>query len=416
MTPIVLLTALLGAGPEVAPFTHEAIQPDAHHAVVILAPREAKRAALQVRFEAGAFYDGPLPGLTRLTQFALLHASRVMSSARLTELLYRADATLEVRTGQRTCTFDLEAPASTFESVAVPVVRALLQPSIDGSQIASARQRLAQERVEFTPLDFASLLSRAVMAERGYDNDPAGAPGVLDSLTFDNLREHQRTYFVPSNATVAIAGKFNVARFKKLLTGVRGAAKPRAYPKEKGLAGVHAIRARAHYHVLAIPTPMGTEEEAAAAHLARSIVNERIYRYFHDSGYAYSAIGVGLRTPWLDFVLFALAIEGQGQEEARRALDVRINSVGATQLDAQDFEGYRTALIHDLEAIDANPRLLANELAMGGVDAPWLSPAVVTQVRNMTPDRFKALVAPWLTSKKTAHILIAPNPPRRGRR
>ena len=67
--------------------------------LLVVAPRDVERAAMIIEFGVGGVDDGVSSGITHLSQYVLLEASRRMSSARRTELVYGADATVEVTTG-----------------------------------------------------------------------------------------------------------------------------------------------------------------------------------------------------------------------------------------------------------------------------------------------------------------------------
>lgn len=416
MTPVVLLTALLGAGPTAELMGHEVVRGSESQATLLLAPREVGRAAMQIRFDVGAFDDGGLPGLTRLTQFSMLHANRVLSSSKLTELLYRADATLEVRTGQSACTFELDAPATRFDSVAAPLLRALLATRFDHNEVDTALQRMVHQPPGYTAIEVAAIFSRATMPERGYDKDPGGDSEILASITVDQVSGHQQAHLRPANATIAIAGRFDARRIEQLVRSFRGGV-PRPRPAhETGLAGLYTIRAPMQLHVLALPTPLGTAEQAAAAHLARSILTQRTFWHFRSHGLAYSVFGTGTRTPWLDFLLLSLPVVGQADGSTQRTLNALIDGMSDPELlDEAAFGRYRTALLRELEALDADPRRLANHLAMGGADEPWLSPEVVARIRGMSHAQFQSSTRTWLRSKAVAHVLLSPRPPPRRR-
>lgn len=414
MTPLLVLTALLGASPDGQLLAHRVVPLGASQPKLILAPRDVGQAAMHVRFDAGAFYDGGLPGLTRLTQFGLLYANRVMSAAKLTELLYRADAKLEVHTGQLVCSFELSAPAERFESVAAPLLEALLAPRLDEGELASARHRMFHQPLDLSNVEASAILSRAVIPERGYEKDTRGDRGLVRGIGFGTVQKHQRTYFRPARATIAITGRFDAARFEKLVARFKGGTPREPYPLESDLAGLHATRWPWQLHLLALPFPLGTAEQAAAAHLGRSILAERVYRHFRSHGLAYTVGSAGLRAPWLDFILISVSVVELDQGLVQKQLTELINGVAKTEsLDAADFERYRTALLRELEAVDATPAALAEQLVMGGLREPWMSPEVVAAVRQMPHERFQSLVRTWLRSEALVHLLMTPNPPKR---
>ncbi|HEY6098193.1 MAG TPA: hypothetical protein VIW03_02105, partial [Anaeromyxobacter sp.] len=76
MSALALLAALGVGAAAAGPFSVEPVRLAAGRPQLVLAPRDGERAALLVRFRAGAVDDGRTPGLTRIAQHVLVEANQ----------------------------------------------------------------------------------------------------------------------------------------------------------------------------------------------------------------------------------------------------------------------------------------------------------------------------------------------------
>jgi predicted Zn-dependent peptidase len=198
---------------------------------VIVAPRDSDLAALAVVFDVGSADDGSLPGLTRLSQRAVLESSARTSYEDLVVRLFRADATLAMETGLREARFTLTAPREDFERLAGSLLATLLAPRLDPDKFHAAVERTRNDQREPSrPDGMFLLLTSFVGNDPRYAGDPFGDPGVIEMISFQRVRAHVARWLTPGNATVVFAGGVEPALPSRLLRLYHGGTR---HPPER---------------------------------------------------------------------------------------------------------------------------------------------------------------------------------------
>ncbi|MCA9549438.1 MAG: insulinase family protein [Myxococcales bacterium] len=377
--------------------------------LLVVAPRDVERAAMIIEFGVGGVDDGVSSGITHLSQYVLLEASRRMSSARRTELVYGADATVEVTTGQLSCRFVVEGARGAFDDLAERLLRQILSPDLDRGAFKEAVRRMYHQDLGSTGIDEAALFSQAAMADYGFAESPDGDHTIMSNLTFGQVQAHIAKHFRPANATVVLAGGFSSPRLSKVVRSFRGGARRPEAERRTTVAGVHRMSARFEVRLVGLPAPLGTPEQAAAMRMLGVVLRARVQRRFRAAGVSYATEVSVLRRPWLQFLLITVPTYGDPSFPIERELNRLIGEIGAGDaFDEQAFERYQRILLHDVERVDATPIALATELAMGKGQVPWFDPAVVAAARAMTFAEFRAQIAPWASSERVAHVVLSP--------
>ena len=376
---------------------------------VVVAPRRGKRAALRVQFAVGALDDGISPGLTRLAQHVLLAANRRGRYEGLLERLHAADASLTLDTGQSRCAFVLEAPTNRFLPLAKALLAQLMDPDIGRRGLNQARQRLFHESPSFDATMLATMFSQATLADYGFSAQPLGEKDSLRTLSMGEVRAHIRKYFRPANATVVAAGRFGVRELKKAVLRYSGGRRRGAPSRPPLEAGLFQLRARIEVHLVGLPVPLGTPQQAAVMRMAASILRERVQEDFRAMGVVYSTSVVSLRRPWLDFVLIILPTHDSSTTGIEADINQRIRDLSNDNVvDEKAFERYRTVLLHHLDRLDRSPALLVDELAMAETRTPWFGTEVTKAVRELDPVTFRNEVAKWARPDRATYVLLAP--------
>ena len=163
-----------------------------------------------------------------------------------------------------------------------------------------------------------------------YKHPVIGSMKDLESATIDDVRDFYRTFYVPSNCTIVIAGDFDVAQVKELidkyLARVPGTGQPvaRDIPKEPIPTQEKRVTVTEPWPLPAVVVAhhitYDGHPDAYPLHIVSKVLSDgqssRIYRKLvYDTGLALTAFGGGniIEHPNL---FFAVAIVNPGQSPA----------------------------------------------------------------------------------------------------
>ena len=421
MTPLILwatfgaVATLPGGAPGLA--MQEILPATGGRPLLLVAPRDVERAAMIIEFGVGGVDDGVRSGLTHLSQYVLLEASHRLSPPRRTELLYGADATVDVTTDQLSCRFVVEGARGDFDDLAERLLRQLLSPDLDQGAFEEALRRMYHQDLGATGIDEAALFSQAAMADYGFTDSPDGDPTIMSNLTFAQVQAHIAKHFRPANATVVLAGGFSSGRLSKVVRSFRGGVRRPEPERRTTLEGVHRMWAPFDVRLVGLPAPLGTAEQAAAMRLLGAVLRDRVLRRFRAAGVSYATDVSVLRRPWTQLLLITVPTYGDPSISIEQELSRLIDQVGAGDgFDERAFERYQRILLHEVERVDATPIALALELAMGQGQVPWFDPATVAAARAMTFTEFRAQLAPWASAARVAQVVLSPTEDKAKRR
>jgi zinc protease len=205
---------------------------------------------------------------------------------------------------------------------------------VDDRTFRNEREVVKEERrmrIENQPYGrLNEILFAQAFSVHPYKHPVIGSMTDLEAATIDDVRDFYRTYYVPSNCTVVIAGDFDMAQAKELvdrfLARVPGTDKPvaREVPKEP-------IPAKEKRVTVSEPWPLPAvvvahhitydgHPDAYPLHIAAKVLSDgqssRIYRKLvYDTGLALTAFG-GANIIEDPNLFYAVAIVNPGQSPA----------------------------------------------------------------------------------------------------
>ena len=369
----VLAGALAAPSPPMPSHGWAADRLSARHPLVILAPRpEAKRAALVVRFHSGAVDDGERPGLTRVAQHTLLEASREVRYRDLVRQVIGADATLDLDTGLAECTFTLEAGRGDFDRLAALVVD-----------------------------------------DPAFGNRPTGTEAGVEAIVLDDVRRQLAGPLTPANATVVLAGGFNVASARRTLARLSGGKAIDRAPPQITTPFSLQIPSRREVYLVAYRTSYETPEQVAVARLATALMEERIFWFFRDRGVGYSQSVEPIRRTWTNLFLVTLPARDPAGIPLIPLLEDEMAAVRDGRFSDADFARNRAWVLASMERTDAEPLALASALADGN-GAVWFGPDVTQALQRLDREGFVKGAAQLLNEPSSVRILYWPQASRRG--
>lgn len=201
-------------------------------------------------------------------------------------------------------------------------------------------------------------------ATHPYHRLPIGTPEDLNAATLEDVRQFFRTWYVPNNATLVIAGYFDPAEARSLVDQyfgpiVRGADVPRRPAPEPVVleremrldveAGVELPRVYIAYPTPAFFRPGDAELDLLGAVLTNGR-NSRLYRRLVHQMRIAQDVNASQGSQMLGsiFMITATAQPGHAPEELLRAIDEELASLRQTAPEAGELERARTRFVTDV--------------------------------------------------------------------
>jgi len=377
---------------------------------VLLAPREDPLGVLVVTFRTGIYDDGDKPGLTRLSQQALIGANERVPYETLVTDLYQSGASIDLETGVRACSIRLVAPRASFERLAQKVLGMVLQPSLDRDEIRRAARRLiAEDLVPGHSVTISALVARAVFPDdwRAH-NELLVDPDAVETVSFDDLDKNIAERLTPANAQVVVTGAFDKAKMRAFLKRFHGGTPSKPIRVTGGAPVNIHYRSRSRVHVMAFPVNLSSATEVARVRVLAAMLEDRLFRKLRAAGKAYSLEVTVQHTEWLDFLMVVLPVSS-GAMGIAAALQTETSELGNALFTDEELASNRTAVEADLAAADRDPLRLAAQLAMSGPAVSWLDARTVAAVHDLSRDDLRAFAKKTLAPENTIYILYGPN-------
>ena len=232
----------------------------------------------------------------------------------------------------------------------------MVNSHFDEKEVASERTVIISEREgsENEPLfKLGEVMQQTAFRVHPYHHEVIGDMADLQTMTRDNLYNHYRTYYIPNNAVMAVAGDFEtrsmLARIRELFEPIpRGPEPPRLSHIEPDQEGEIHLRIEGRgettYLQVAYRFPSATHQDFFALAVLDSLLagpsnlnmfgggisnkTSRLYRALVDEEYAVSISGGSTAT--IDPFLYTFTITvhpARKPEEALAALDREIQKL-----------------------------------------------------------------------------------------
>jgi len=216
-----------------------------------------------------------------------------------------------------------------------------------------------------------------------YKHTTIGSMKDLEAASVDDVREFYGTYYVPNNATLVIAGDFDMAQATELVTRHLGRVPkserriPRDLPKEPEKTQERRVVLQENWPlpvvVVAYHVTFDGHPDSYPLHVASKILSDgqssRIYRKLvYDTGLALSAFGGGniIEHPSLFFAV-AIVQAGQSVDEAEKALIAELDRLRNEPVADRELQRARNQLARDYVIGRESNRQKAQQLAHAAV-------------------------------------------------
>ena len=212
-----------------------------------------------------------------------------------------------------------------------------------------------------------------------YKHTTIGSMKDLDAASVEDVRDFHKSFYIPSNATVAIVGDFDMAQAKELVTKYFGRVPksdrviPREYPREKPSTRERRITVNENWPlpavIVAYPITFDGHPDSYPLHLTSKILSDgdssRIYKSLvYEKQIALSAFGGGniIEEPNLFFAV-GLVAPGNTHEEVEKALIAEFDKLRTEPIAERELQRAKNQFFRDYIVDRETIRGKASQLA-----------------------------------------------------
>ncbi|WP_102125014.1 M16 family metallopeptidase [Deinococcus planocerae] len=284
-----------------------------------------------------------------------------------------------------------------------------------------------RQRYENSPYGLVpETLSRLLYpANHPYYQIPIGTTEDIDAATVDDVKSFFQTYYVPSNASLVVAGDFDPAVVKPLIARLFGdlpggravTRKPVPPVNFQGVKRttlndrVQAAKTVMAWHSPALLGPGDAELDLASLLLSDGVTSRLYQKLVVETGLA-SDVSAYQQSQQLGsvFVIDATLAPGKSQDELEAAIDGVLRDFSARPVDAAELrrqvEKYEFATLSSLQSVeDKADSLNAYAYYFGQPDGFKRD---LDRYRNATPEGVRATAARVLTPQNRVILRVVP--------
>jgi zinc protease len=258
-----------------------------------------------------------------------------------------------------------------------------------------------------------------------YHHLAIGSPQDLDAATLEDVKQFFRTWYVPNNATIVVAGDIDpsstLALIDKYFGPIPGGTLPqRAAPAPVVLPGETHLEVEAGVELARVyvdwPTPAfyapGDGELDVLGRVLTGTKTSRLYkRLVYDDQIAQDVSAYQASAQLgSHFEISATAKPGHGPEELLKAIDEELARVRSAGIDDAEVARARTSIVSDkafgLEGVGARANLL-NDYAQYTGDPDYL-PKDIARYEGATAAAARDAAARWLPADKRVVTVVRP--------
>ncbi|MBI3030756.1 MAG: insulinase family protein [Candidatus Rokubacteria bacterium] len=405
--------------------------------VLLLEDHRSPVVSFQVWYRVGSRNERPgATGLAHLLEHMMFKGTPTYGPRMFSTLVEQNGGQDNAFTSQDHTSYFVNVSADKLDLVVALESDRMRNLLLEPRDFESERQVVMEERrtrTEDDPEGFlGEELSAIAFVAHPYRSPIVGWMEDLRRLTVEELRAFYRTYYVPNNALVAVAGDFKapelLEKIRRAFGPIPRAADPPpvtvAEPRQNGERRV-TVKKEAQLPLVFIgyPVPNSRSPDAPALELLSTILSEgrssRLYRRLVyeqqialNAGGDYSYFSTDPNLFWF----FATALPGQPPEALERALRQEVERLKTEPVSAIELERAKNQIeasfIFRQDSVYSRASLLARFELIGG----WrLRDRFVPAIRAVTAaDLQRVARAHFLDAGRNVGVLlpIPPSPPR----
>jgi zinc protease len=165
-------------------------------------------------------------GFAHFFEHLMFEGSENIPRGRIDKLISGAGGNLNASTSFDQTDYYFNVPANQLALALWIESERMLHAKIDETGVETQREVVKEERrLVVDNRAYGTLLENLaalVFRDTPYAWTPIGSAQYIDKATIDEFRQFYKTYYLPNNATLSIAGDIDVAKTKKLVEGYFG--------------------------------------------------------------------------------------------------------------------------------------------------------------------------------------------------
>lgn len=260
----------------------------------------------------------------------------------------------------------------------------MLHPIINQIGVDTQNEVVKEEkRLRILNQPYGRLLDhvkRNMFKEHPYRWSPIGSMEHLDSATLDEFLAFNEKFYVPNNATLVVAGDFDIPQVKRMIQGYfgpipRGNDVPRVNIKEPPITKqIDAVAYDPNIQIPAVAhayrTPSMTTREARVLDMVSTILStgrsSRLYRKLVDeqkialqvAAFNFSQEDYGM------YITFALPLNNASLDDITKSIDEEIVKLQNELISEDEFQKLQNVFENNFVNANATVAGIANSLAM----------------------------------------------------
>lgn len=191
--------------------------------VYLMEQKEVPIISVSVILPAGSIYDGEQSGLASLTATALKHGTKNFSKEKLDNELDFLGAGISSFASKESAGLSARMALKDKEKVLTLLKEVLLEPVFDSAEFAKEKRRvlLSLEQQKESPRSvIGAYFDKFLYGDHVYGNIVQGKISTVSPMTTQDIRKFYTANYIPEGSAIAIAGDFNSAEMKTLVTNL----------------------------------------------------------------------------------------------------------------------------------------------------------------------------------------------------
>ncbi|MCC5919742.1 MAG: insulinase family protein [Cyclobacteriaceae bacterium] len=352
--------------------------------VILHQDRTTPIVATSILYHVGSKNENPeRTGMAHFFEHLLFEGSENIARGDFFKIVQNAGGTLNANTSHDRTFYYEVVPSNQLELTLWMESERLLHAKVDEVGVETQREVVKEEkrqRIDNQPYaSFQEEIFKRAFQEHPYKWTVIGSMDHLDAATLDEFMDFYKTFYVPENATLSLAGDFDVEETKALIEKYfgdipRGTNEiPRPDVEEPALDGeirdvvYDNIQLPAVFSAYRIPA-QGTDDyyalnvlntlmaQGQSSRLYKSLVDDQELALVVQS-FPYALEDAGL------FITLALAKQGVELDAVETAMDNEIDRLKADLISDREYQKVRNQLENSFVSRNSNMVGIAESLA-----------------------------------------------------
>ncbi len=423
--------AIAGDAPRI-PITEEVL-PNGLRALIIEAPK-APVVSVQIWYRVGSRNEVPgVTGLSHMLEHMMFKGTPTVPLKQFDRLVQKAGGSSNAFTYQDATTYFENLAADRLELALRLEGDRMANLLFDEKEFTAERDVVVEERRLRQEDDPIAALYEALypvaFATHPYAQPIIGWMHDIRNMRLADLKQHYKTYYVPNNAVVVVAGAVTPAEALPLIRrsfgGIpRGADPPplRAVrPPQQGERRAYLEKeAQLPYVLMAYPVPNARDKESLALDVLETILSggksSRLHRSLVYEKQIALYAGANNQRLSIDpqlFTLYAGPLPGKSAEEVERALEAEIERVQKEPVPDRELEKAKNQIESDFVMGQDSVFTLGRAVMSVDLVTTWRDfYTYLPDIRSVTAADVQRVAQKYLVKDQRTVGILVPKPPK----